>query len=121
MFHPSILDNITNCHVLNDDNDILSFLTSEGSYSDQIIDEDDHECQIKQRPEDNSIPKSVVRLEYLYDIRDRFKQVINSKLQSFTLRFELINLGTEAKSQNIILGLGLTSEERFSFIKFLNK
>ena len=38
MFRPSILDNITNWRVFNDDGDILSFLTPEESYSDQIID-----------------------------------------------------------------------------------
>ena len=53
--------------------------------------------------------------------RISFKQVTNSKLQSSTLRFELINLGTEAKPQNVNLGLEITSEERFSFIMLLNK
>lgn len=63
----------------------------------------------------------MVRLEDLYDIKDRFKQVTNSKLQSSTLRFELINLGTQAKPQTINLGLGLTSKEIFSFIILLKK
>lgn len=50
---------------------------------------------MKEKLEENSIPKLVVKLEDLYDIKDRFKQVTNSKLQSSTLRFELINLGTK--------------------------
>ena len=63
----------------------------------------------------------MVKLEDLYDIKDRFKQVTNSKLQSSTLRFELINLGTEENPQNINLGLGLSSEERTAFIRLLQK
>lgn len=49
----------------------------------------------------------MVKLEDLYDLKDRFKKVTNSKLQSSTLRFELVNLGTDLKPQNINLGLGL--------------
>ena len=76
---------------------------------------------MKEKLEENSIPKPVVKLEDLYDIKNRFKKVTNSKLQSSTLRFELINLGTEDKPQNISLGLGLTSEERITFIRLLNR
>lgn len=121
IFRPSVPDNVTNWQVFNHDNDILNFLTSNKSYDDQIIDESEHDLQMKQRLEENSIPKSVVKLEDLYDIKDRFKQVTNSKLQSSTLRFELINLGTEAKPQNINLGLALTSEERLAFIRLLSR
>lgn len=121
IFRPSVPDNVTNWQVFNYDDEILNVLTSDKFYDDKIIDESDHDLQIKQRPEENSISKSVVKLEDLYDIKDRFKQVTNSKLQSSTLRFELINLGTEAKPQNINLRLGLTSEEIFSFIRLLNR
>ena len=38
IFRPSIPDNITNWRIFNDDSDIVSFLTSEGSYTNQIID-----------------------------------------------------------------------------------
>lgn len=63
----------------------------------------------------------MVKLEDLYDIKDRFKKVTNSKLENSTLRFELVNFGNEAKPQNVNLGLGLTLEEIFSFIRLLNK
>jgi hypothetical protein len=121
IFRPSIPDNVTNWRVFNHDEDILNFLTSDKSYDDQIIDESDHDLQMKEKQEENSIPKPVVKLEDLYDIKDRFKQVTNSKLQSSTLRFELINLGTEENPQNINLGLGLSSEERIAFIRLLQK
>ena len=87
----------------------LNFLTYDKSYDDQIIDESEHDLQMKQRLEENSIPKVVVKLEDVYDIKDKFKQVTNSKLQSSTFRFESINLGTEENPQNINLELGLSS------------
>lgn len=68
--------------MFNDDEDILSFLTSEGSYDDQIIDESKHDNQLKQKSNENPIPKSVVKLEDIYDLKDKFKKVTNSKLQS---------------------------------------
>jgi len=76
---------------------------------------------MKEKQEENSIPKPVVKLEYIYDIKDRFKQVTNLKLQSSTLRFELINLDIEDNPQNINFGLGLYSEERIAFIRLLRK
>lgn len=80
LFKPLILDNITNWWVFNDDEDILSFLSSEKSYDDQIIDEDEHYNQLKLKIDDNPIPKSVVKLEDLYDLKKKIKRVTNSKL-----------------------------------------
>ena len=74
ILRPSILDNITNCWVFNDDEDILSFLTSEKSYDDQITNEDGHDNQLKQKIEDSPIPKSIVKIEYIYDLKGRFKR-----------------------------------------------
>ena len=67
---PYIHDNITNWRVFNNDLDIISFLTSEDSYDDQIVDEDQHDNQLKQEIVNNAIPKSVVELEDLYDLKD---------------------------------------------------
>eukprot|EP00253_Pinus_taeda_P034734 PITA_34734 len=71
IFRPSIPDNVTNWRVFNHDGDILNFLTSDKSYYDQIIDESDHDLQMKEKLEENSILKPVVKLEDLYDIKDR--------------------------------------------------
>jgi len=120
-FRPSIPDNITNWRVFNDYEDIVSFLTSEGSYTDQVIYEDEHDKQMKQSIKENSLPKVIVKLQDLYDLKDRFEKVTNCKLQSSTLRFELINPGSDLKPQNIILGLGLSSNERLAFIHLLKK
>ena len=121
LFRPSIPDNVTNWRVFNHDEDIIQFLTSEKSYDNQIIEENEHDLQMKAKTEENSIPKPVVKLEDLYDIKDRFKPVTNEKLHSSTLRFELINLGTEQNPQNINLGLGLSLEEKEAFIRLLKK
>ena len=121
IFRPSIHDNITNWRVFNDDTDIIDFLSSDGSYEGQIIDEHEHDLQIENKHDANQIPKSIVKMEDLYDLKDRFKKTTNSKTQSSTLRFEFINLGTLDKPQNINLGLGLTPDERMSFIKLLRK
>lgn len=121
IFRPSVPDNVTIWRVFNHDEGILNFLTFDKSYDDQIINESDHDLQMKEKLEENSIPKPVVKLEDLYDIKDRFKHVTNSKLQSCTLGFELINLGTEHNPQNINLVLGLSSKERISFIRLLRK
>lgn len=73
--------------MFNDDEDILSFFKFEGSYDDQIIDENEHDNELKQKAKENRVPKSVVKLEDLYDLTDILKKVTNSKLQSSTLRF----------------------------------
>eukprot|EP00253_Pinus_taeda_P005905 PITA_05905 len=56
------------------------------SYDNQIIEEDEHDSQIKEITQENAIPKPVVKLEDLYDIKDRFRPVTNTKIQSSTLR-----------------------------------
>lgn len=121
IFRPSIPNNITNWRVFNDDPDIVNFLTSEGSYSNQIIDEDQHDQQLQHDSTNNAIPKSVVKLGDLYDLKDRFKRSTNSKLQISTLNYELVNLGTNAKPQNINLGLSLTHEEKLAYIHLLRQ
>lgn len=121
IFRPSILDNITNWRIFNDDPDIVSFLTSDGSYTNQIIDEDQHDRQLQQDSTNNVMPKSVVKLEDLYDLKDRFKRSTNSKLQSSTLNYELVNRGTDTKPHNINLGLGLAPKEKLAYVHLLKQ
>lgn len=59
---PSILDNFANWWVFNHDDENLNFLTSDKSYDDQLIDESEHDLQMKEKLEENSIPKLVVKL-----------------------------------------------------------
>lgn len=73
ILRPSLPNNIIHWRVLNHDDKILNFLTYDKSYDDQIINESEHDLQMKQKLEQNSMPKPVVKLEDLYDIKDRFK------------------------------------------------
>jgi hypothetical protein len=78
IFWPSVPDNITSCWVFNDYADIINFLSSQGEYENVIIDEESHDLELnKSSPEDkinseNIVPKFVIKLEYLYDLKDRF-------------------------------------------------
>lgn len=119
IFRPSIPDNVTNWRVFNNDADIINSLTSGGTYEEQIIDEHEHDLQINHKQYQNPILKSVVNMEDLYDLKGRFKNITNSKTQSSTLRFEVVNLGSAEKPQNVNLGIGLSSEERISLFKLL--
>jgi hypothetical protein len=78
IFRPFVPDNITYWQVFNDDADIINFLSLEGSYGNDIIDEESHDLELnKYSPKDkikseNIVPKSIVKLEDLYDLKDRF-------------------------------------------------
>jgi hypothetical protein len=70
---------------------------------------------------ENIVPKSVVKLEDLYDLKDIFKKPTYYKTHSSTMSIELINLGTDQIPQKVNLGLGFSPFERTSFIKILKK
>jgi hypothetical protein len=127
IFRPCVLDNITTWHVFNDDVDIFNFLSSKGTYENDIIDEESHNHELKKYPTDdkikseNIIPKSVVNLEDFYDLKDRFKKPTNFKTNSPTMNIELINLCAKQNRQNVNLGLGCSPFERMTFIKLFKK
>jgi len=83
IFRPSIPNNVTNWRVFNNDADIVNYPTSEGSYEEQIIDEHKHDLEIKHNHDHNPIPKFMVKMEELCDLKDRFKKITNSKTQKF--------------------------------------
>ena len=87
---PSIPDDITNWRVFNEDEQIINFLTMQEMFKGSIIDEDQHDMEMKKETtrlfktvDENPIPKSVVRLEKLYDLQDKFKMVTNFKTQLY--------------------------------------
>lgn len=62
----------------------------EDMFKGSIIDKDQHDMEIKKETtwlsetvDENPIPKSVVRLEKLYDLQDKFKMVTNFKIQLY--------------------------------------
>jgi hypothetical protein len=124
LFKLSILDNITNWRVFNDDQQIINFLHMEDTFPGAIIDEGTHDenlCNFTvildpRSPEltsdlVNSISSFVVRLENLYDLHDKFRGSVYCKKNSYSLTYETINLGNKENPQNINLGTRCSEQE----------
>jgi hypothetical protein len=77
-----------------------------------------HEDKVKY---ENIVPKSIVKLEYIYDLKDRFTKPTNCKTHSSTMSVELINLGEGQIPQNVNLELCCSRFERNDFIHLLKK
>ena len=113
LFRPSIPDNITNFRVFDDDKQIINFLASKDVFKYAAIGDQEHEERLQEKgthensenqSKGNCMPKSVVRLENLFDFQDRFKKPTNCKTHMSSMKYEVINLGTESNPQNINLG-----------------
>ncbi len=70
----------------------------------------------KGKPKENVVPRQVTKLENLFDLQDRFKRPTNCKTNSSSMKFEIVNLGTETNPQNINLGTCCTPTERGAYI-----
>ena len=84
----------------------------EDTFKGLVIDEEQHDAKIKKElaepprmSSENSIPRSVVKLEKFYDLQDKFKKVTNYKMHSSVMQYKVFNLGTLDKPQNINLGV----------------
>ena len=70
----SILDNIMNCRVFKDDEQIINFLHSEDTFKGSVIDDEQHEALLqasasKEKLEhSNGMSKNIIRLEKLFDL-----------------------------------------------------
>ena len=100
----------------------------EDTFKELVIDEEKHGADIKEEStetqkvsHENSIPRSVVKLEKFYDLHDKFKRVTNCKTHSSVMQYEVINLGTPDKPQNINLGVQCSDEEKMAFIKLFKE
>jgi hypothetical protein len=69
----------------------------------------------------NSIPKSVFRLEKIYDLHDKFRKLVNCKMNSSSLTHEKVNLGNKDNPQCINFGLGCSEQEKITFIKLFKE
>ena len=107
IFRPSIPDNLFNWCVFYNDFQVLNFLTNDDTFKDSTIDEVTHEenlqdflvindfCSIEKAFEKvKPIPNSVLRLEFFFNIQDKFKSIPNFKTNSSQMKYETINLGT---------------------------
>ena len=89
IYRPSVPNNVTNWRVFNDYEEIINFLTMEDTFKGSVIDEEQHDVEIKKesveppkKSSENSIPRSIVKLEKFYDLQDKFKKVTNNKMNS---------------------------------------
>jgi ribonuclease HI len=134
LFRMSIPNNITNWRVFDDDQQIINFLHMEDIFQGEIIDEGTHNENLRnftvisdpRSPKStsdliNSIPRSIVRLEIFYDLHDKFRGSVNCKMNSSSLIYETVNLGTKENPPNINLGMGCSEQERFAFIKLFKE
>lgn len=104
LFRPSVPDNITNFRVFDNDEQIVDFLASKDVFKDAAIDDHEHDTRLqeagtsenpKKTSKTNYMPRSVVKLENLFDFQDRFKRSTNCKTNMSSMKYEVINLGTE--------------------------
>ena len=100
IYMPSILDNITNWRIFEDDEQIINFLHSEDTFKGSIIDDEEHEAILQASASEdkleysNVMPKNIIRLGKLFDLQDKFKRPTNTKLSNSSLRYEVVNLST---------------------------
>lgn len=83
-------------------------------FKDVVIDEDEHEKGLQdstQASRGNNIPKGVVSLEKLYDLKNHFKGLVNTKTHSSTLSNEHVNLGREEDLKYVNLNTCFTPQE----------
>ena len=63
----------------------------------------------------------MVRLDFFYDLHDKFRKLVNCKMNSSSLTHEMINLGTKDNPQYINLGMRCSNQERSAFIKLFRE
>jgi hypothetical protein len=73
------------------------------------------------QPKLHTIPRGVVNLENLFDLRERFKNPKNVKTSSSCPAYEVINLGTVDNPKNINLGKSLSPEEKKAYLKLFKE
>ena len=65
--------------------------------------------------------KNIITLERLFDLQDKFKRPTNMKISSSSLRYEVVNLGTEKNPQKINLGTNCTHSKKESFMRLFRE
>ena len=85
IYRSSILDNITNWRVFEDDKQIINFLHLEDTFKGSIIDNEQHESLLQalaseeKHEQNNTMPKNIVRLEKLFNLQDKFRIPTSTK------------------------------------------
>ena len=84
IFRPSIPDMITNLRVFDDDQQILECLMNDETFKGAIIDDEEHQAELKSN---NFIPKGVKTLERMFDLNNKFRSPANVRTHSSSLQF----------------------------------
>jgi hypothetical protein len=127
IFRPSILDNVTNWRVFNNDTQIINFLTSFDVFQDSVIDDEAHEQDLQDYRDESSktkancIPKNVLSLEKLFDLQTKFRRLMNPKTNNSTMMHFLVNLGTPEQPKYINLGTCCSEEEKHTFMQLFKR
>ena len=108
LFRPSTPDNIVNWRVFDHDEQLIKFFTMKDTFKYVVIDEMTHDedlynfavihkpCSIEESlGQFSTLPRSIIKLEKFYDLKDKFKGARNYKTNNSTMQFEVINLVTE--------------------------
>jgi len=69
------------------------------------------------QPKLHTIPRGVVSLENLFDLREKFKKPKNTKISSSCTFYEVINLGTIDNPRNINLRRSISPEEKKAYLR----
>jgi hypothetical protein len=100
MYKHFVPDKITNWRVFNNDTQIINFLTNSDVFQESVIDDEAHEQELHTYRDEvgkiktNSIPKSVLLIEKLFDLQTKFRRPTNPKTNSSTTMHFAFNLGT---------------------------
>ena len=65
--------------MVDDDQQIIEFLTNDETFKGAIIDDEEHQAELKF---DNFIPKGVGTLEQMFDLNEKFRRLVNVKTHS---------------------------------------
>ena len=89
-----------------------------------LIGEKEHDRLMSKREDEekdqpNVIPKSIVKMECLYDLHDKFKSLTSYKMHSSSIKYESVNLGTKEVPKNVNLGLICSPQEKVALLSYL--
>ena len=118
-----IPNNITNWRIFEDDKQIINFLHSEDTFKGSIIDDEQHEAllqasNLEDNPDySNVMPKSIIKLEKLFDIQDKSKIPTITNMNNSSLRYVVVNISTKKDPQTINIGINYTHVEKETFMR----
>ena len=100
----------------------------EDTFKGSVTGEEQHDTEIKRETieppknsDENYLPRSTMMLKKFYDLQDKFKRVTNYKTHSLVVQYNVINLGTLDKPQNINLRVQCSNDQKVVFTKLFKE